>query len=181
LVLRWPAGSYVRVGRKRGLRRSYTERKRQQGGGRVLGAPVTVEWVTTAEAVEAPVIGQLLVASSCTNGEKVVKGDRKEGVRQPVAWGRAAALPAEERSVTGQRGGVSRSDSEAMTLGHARSGGAQIARRRHGFGQRRRRSRLWTGAVGWPLRREHATPWRPLRHKHTKIRGGRRCNCEQVL
>jgi hypothetical protein len=43
------------------------EEKGSKGGG-VLGAPLTVEWVTTAEAVEAPTIGRLLMASSCTNG-----------------------------------------------------------------------------------------------------------------
>jgi hypothetical protein len=46
--------------------------KGSKGG--VLGAPLTVEWVTTAEVVEAPAIGRLLVVSSCTNGEKVVRG-----------------------------------------------------------------------------------------------------------
>jgi hypothetical protein len=46
-------------------------------GGGVLRAPLTVEWVTTAEAVEAPVVGHLLAVSSCTNGEKVVRGGRQ--------------------------------------------------------------------------------------------------------
>jgi hypothetical protein len=41
----------------------------------VLGAPLTVEWVMTAEADEIPVIGRLLAASTYTDGEKVVKGD----------------------------------------------------------------------------------------------------------
>jgi hypothetical protein len=40
----------------------------------VLEAPLTVEWVTMAEAVEDPAIGRLLTASSCTDGEKVVRG-----------------------------------------------------------------------------------------------------------
>jgi hypothetical protein len=44
----------------------YLEKKAARGG--VLGAPLTVEWVTTAEAIEAPTIGRLLTASSCTNG-----------------------------------------------------------------------------------------------------------------
>jgi hypothetical protein len=42
----------------------------------VLGAPLTMEWVTTVEAVEAPAVGRLLMVSSCTNGEKVVRGGR---------------------------------------------------------------------------------------------------------
>jgi hypothetical protein len=37
-VLQWPAWSCVGVGRKRGLRRSYTRRKRQQGGGGARGS-----------------------------------------------------------------------------------------------------------------------------------------------
>jgi hypothetical protein len=39
----------------------YLEKK---AAGGVLGAPLTVEWVVTAEAIEALVIGQLLAASS---------------------------------------------------------------------------------------------------------------------
>jgi hypothetical protein len=74
-VLRWPEGSCVGVGRKRGLRCSYTRRKMQQRGG-VLEAPLTVEWVATGEAVEVPAIGQLLAVSSCTTGKKVVRGDQ---------------------------------------------------------------------------------------------------------
>jgi hypothetical protein len=48
------------------------EEKGSKGG--VLGAPLTVVWVATVEAVEAPVIGRLLAVSSSTNGEKVVRG-----------------------------------------------------------------------------------------------------------
>jgi hypothetical protein len=66
----------------------YPEKKAARG---VLGASLTVEWVTTAEAVEALAIGRLLMVSSYTNGEKVVKGGRKEGVRWPAARGRATA------------------------------------------------------------------------------------------
>jgi hypothetical protein len=47
----------------------------QQRG--VLGAPLTVEWVATVEAVEVPAIGQLLAVSSCTTRKKVVRGDRR--------------------------------------------------------------------------------------------------------
>jgi hypothetical protein len=49
------------------------EKKAARG---LLGAPLTVEEVTMAEAVEAPPIGRLLTVSSCTNGEKVVRGGR---------------------------------------------------------------------------------------------------------
>jgi hypothetical protein len=49
----------------------YPEKKVAKG---VLGAPLTVEWVVTVEAVEVPVIGRLLVVSSCTDGEKVMRG-----------------------------------------------------------------------------------------------------------
>jgi hypothetical protein len=47
---------------------------RAKGGKGVLGAPLTMEWVATAEAVEVSTIGRLLAASSCTDGEKVVSG-----------------------------------------------------------------------------------------------------------
>jgi hypothetical protein len=33
-----------------------------------------VEWVTMAEAAEVPAMGRLLAASSCTDGERVVRG-----------------------------------------------------------------------------------------------------------
>jgi hypothetical protein len=39
----------------------------------VLRAPLTVEWVTTVEAVEVSTIGWLLTVSSCPDGEKVVR------------------------------------------------------------------------------------------------------------
>jgi hypothetical protein len=161
----------------------------------VLGAPLTVEWVTTTEVVKAPVIGWFLVVSSCTNGEKVVRGGRKEGVwrltspeedrgfsplsgcdldgdglrggRKEVSVAAersecgAAALPAEERSTAWWGGDVVRSDSEATAVGHTRSGGAQTARWRCGFRQRRRRGRHWTGAVRRPLRHKRTAPWQP--------------------
>jgi hypothetical protein len=56
--------------------------KGSRGG--VLGAPLIVEWVTTTEAVEAPVIGRLLATSSCKNGEKVVWSSR-HGRREQCA------------------------------------------------------------------------------------------------
>jgi hypothetical protein len=40
----------------------------------VLGAPLTVEVVTTVEATKAPAMGRFLAASSCTDGERVVRG-----------------------------------------------------------------------------------------------------------
>jgi hypothetical protein len=54
----------------------YLEKKAARG---VLGALLTMEWVTMAEAIEAPAIGWLLAASSCTDGEKVVRGDGLTG------------------------------------------------------------------------------------------------------
>jgi hypothetical protein len=60
-VLRWPVGFCVGVGRKRGSGAAIPGEKGSRG---VLGAPLTVEWVVTAEAIEALVIGQLLAASS---------------------------------------------------------------------------------------------------------------------
>jgi hypothetical protein len=101
-----------RGGKEEGLRCRYTQRKRRLG---VLGAPITVEWVMMAEAVEAPAIGRLLAVSSCTDGEKVMRGRR---------W---------HNGLTG--GGAERdramrcSDSEVTALRHAWSGGATTARR----------------------------------------------------
>jgi hypothetical protein len=47
---------------------------REKGGKGVLRAPLTMEGVATAEAAEAPVMGQLLAASTCTDGERVARG-----------------------------------------------------------------------------------------------------------
>jgi hypothetical protein len=71
------AGGVLRQGGKEegAQAQLYSEKKAAQGG--VLGAPLTVEWVTMVEAVEAPVVGCLLAVSSCTNGEKVVRGGRQ--------------------------------------------------------------------------------------------------------
>jgi hypothetical protein len=75
---------------------SSTAIPREKGSkGGVLRAPLTVEWVVTAEAVEVPVIGRLLAASSCTSGKKVVRGSRHgRQERRAVAYrgGVAAAL-----------------------------------------------------------------------------------------
>jgi hypothetical protein len=63
---------------------------------------------------------------SCTNGEKVVRGGGKEGVRRSAAWGRVVAQrPYRRRS-------RERSGDEVTALRHTRSGGTQTARRRHG-------------------------------------------------
>jgi hypothetical protein len=40
----------------------------------VLGAPLTVEGVVTAEVIEAPTMGWLLAVSSCIDRERVVRG-----------------------------------------------------------------------------------------------------------
>jgi hypothetical protein len=69
----------------------------------VLGALLTVEWVTTAEAVKVLAIGRLLAASSCTDGEKVVRGGSRlqRKMRRRGEGDGAMALPAEEWSATG--------------------------------------------------------------------------------
>jgi hypothetical protein len=74
----------------------------------VPGAPLTVEWVTTAEAVEALAIGRLLAVSSCPDGEKVVRGgDRlQRKTRQRGEGEGVTTLPAEERSAAGRRGAL---------------------------------------------------------------------------
>jgi hypothetical protein len=46
----------------------------EKGGKGVLGALLTMKGVATAEAAEAPVMGQLLAASSCIDGERVARG-----------------------------------------------------------------------------------------------------------
>jgi hypothetical protein len=61
-------------GKEEGAHAQLYPEKKATGGGGALGAPLTVEWVMTVEAVEAPAIGQLLALSSWTNGEKVVRG-----------------------------------------------------------------------------------------------------------
>jgi hypothetical protein len=83
----------------------------EKGSNGVLEAPLSVEWVTTAGAVEVPTIGWLLTASSCTDGEKVV---------------RAAAGLREKRSGAVMRGGRRR---DGLT-----GGGAECGRetRQHG-------------------------------------------------
>jgi hypothetical protein len=59
----------------------------------VLGAPLTVEGVATVEAVVAPAMGRLLAASSCTDGERVVRGGSR--LQSKTRWcgdaGEAAA------------------------------------------------------------------------------------------
>jgi hypothetical protein len=73
-VLQWPGGILHRGGKEEGAQAQlYLEKKAARG---VLGASLTVEWVTTVEVVEAPVIWWLLAVSSYTNGEEVVRGGR---------------------------------------------------------------------------------------------------------
>jgi hypothetical protein len=136
-VLRWPTVSSVRVGMRRKRRRRYTWRKRWQG---VLGAPLTVEGVVTVEAAEALAMGQLLAASSCTDGERVVRGgirlqsktrwcgDAGEAAARRPYRRRSGVRPGgEERSNSGD-GGIQtcavrrRSDSEAATRLRQRRG-----------------------------------------------------------
>jgi hypothetical protein len=68
------AGLVLRQGGKEEGAHAQLYPEKKAAGGGALGAPLTVEWVVTVEAVEAPAIGQLLALSSCTNGEKVVRG-----------------------------------------------------------------------------------------------------------
>jgi hypothetical protein len=67
----------------------------------------------TAEAVEAPAIGQLLVASSCTDGEKVVRGGSR--LQSKTRWrgdaGKAAARWPYRRRSGARPGGEALSDS----------------------------------------------------------------------
>jgi hypothetical protein len=109
-VFRWPVWSCVRVQRKRELRRRCTQRKRRKG---VLRAPLTVERVMTAEAVEAPTVGRLLTVSSCTHGEKVVRGGSRlqSKTRRRSDARRAAARRPYQRKSGVRPGGETRSDS----------------------------------------------------------------------
>jgi hypothetical protein len=84
-----------------------------------------------AEAVEAPTVGWLLTASSCTHGEKVVRGGsrlqsktrwridaRKAAARRPYRWRSGARPGGEMWSDSGDGGARTRaigrcSDSEA--------------------------------------------------------------------
>jgi hypothetical protein len=106
----------------------YLEKKAARG---VLGAPLTMEWVMMAEAVEAPAIGWLLVVSSCTDGEKVVRGGGR--LWRKLRWcgdtGKAVAW------WTYRRRSKTRPGSKVTALRHARSGGAQTAWWWRGFGQ----------------------------------------------
>jgi hypothetical protein len=70
------AGGVLRQGGKEEEAQAqvYPEKKAASG---VLGVPLTVEGVTTTEAAEAPAMGQLLVASSCTDGRRVVRGSSR--------------------------------------------------------------------------------------------------------
>jgi hypothetical protein len=104
---------------------------REKGGKGVLGAPLTVEGVATAEAAKAPAMGRLLAASSCTDGERVVRGGSRlqsktrrcgdtgeAATRWPYQRRSGARLNGEARSNSGDGGVQTRavwrcSDSEA--------------------------------------------------------------------
>jgi hypothetical protein len=75
----------------------------------VLRAPLTMEWVATAEATEVSMMEWLLAASSCTERERVVRGNAMTR-RRDDAGKAAARRPYRQRS--GARpGGEVRSDS----------------------------------------------------------------------
>jgi hypothetical protein len=94
-VLRWG-------GKEEGAQEQlYPEKKVARG---VLGAPLTVEWVVMVEAVEASVIGRLLTVSSCTNGEKVVRGDRHGRWEWRAAAYRGGVAAASDRGGRNARG-----------------------------------------------------------------------------
>jgi hypothetical protein len=79
----------------------------------VLGVPLTVEWVMTAEAAEVPVMGWLLTASSCTKEDRVVRGGSR--LRSKTRWrsdaGKAAARRPYRRRSGARPGGEARLDS----------------------------------------------------------------------
>jgi hypothetical protein len=64
-----------------------------KGGKGVLGAPLTMEWVTTAEAAEVQAVGRLLAVSSYTDSYRVVRSGSR--LRRKMWWhgdaGKAAA------------------------------------------------------------------------------------------
>jgi hypothetical protein len=81
---------------------------REKGSKGVLGALLTMEWVTTAEAGEAPVIGRLLTKSSYTDGGEGGEGrwsasEKNAALRRHGEGGGATAISVEERSGTGAR------------------------------------------------------------------------------
>jgi hypothetical protein len=86
--------SFLPTGRGRKTRVVLGE-KGSKGG--VLGAPLTVEWVTTVEEVEVLAIGWLLAVSSCTSGEKVVRGHRHERRERRTAAYRGGVAAASDR------------------------------------------------------------------------------------
>jgi hypothetical protein len=100
-----------------------------------------MEWVTTTEAVKAPVIGRFLVVSSCTNGEKVVRGGRKEGV-----WWLTG--PEEDRGFSPLSG--CDLDGDGLRGGRSERGGGKEWVRRGGLtggGAEHGRAGRWHGAL----------------------------------
>jgi hypothetical protein len=95
----------------------------------VLGAPLTVEGVTTVEATETPVMGRLLTASSCIDGERMVRGGSR--LRSKTRWCGDARKQRRD-GLTG--GGAGRAQTAKMAaFRHARSGGAPTVRRQRGL------------------------------------------------
>jgi hypothetical protein len=92
----------------------YPKKKAARG---VLRALLIVEWVTTVEEAEVPAIGRLLAVSSCTDGERAVRGGnrfwsktrwhgdtRKASVRWPYRRRSGARPSGEAHSDSGDSG-----------------------------------------------------------------------------
>jgi hypothetical protein len=100
----------------------------------VLGAPLTVVGVATAEAAEAPVMEQLLTAVSYADGERVVRAVAGFRVRRGGAatWGNRR-----RDDLTGEGAGCDPSarcarTAEMMMFGHTWTGVASTVRRQRG-------------------------------------------------
>jgi hypothetical protein len=101
----------------------------EKGGKGVLGAPLTVEGVATAEVTEASTMGRLLTVSSYTDGERMVRGG--SWLRSKTRWCGDAGKQRRD-GLTG--GGAGRAQTAKTTaFRHARSGGAPTVRRRRGL------------------------------------------------
>jgi hypothetical protein len=95
----------------------------------VLRAPLTVEGVATVEATEAPAMGRLLTASSCIDGERMVRGS--SWLRSKTRWCGDAGKQRRD-GLTGGGAGRART-AKTAAFRHARSGGAPTVRRRRGL------------------------------------------------
>jgi hypothetical protein len=155
-VLRWPTWSCVRVGRKRELRRRCTQSKRRQGGAQGsahCGVGCDGGGGRSSDDRAAP-RGSLLHRWGEGGEWRKPASKKNVVVRQRRKGGSAMALPVEERSVTGRRG----------LLGQ---------RRRHGFGQWRRR--CWAA-----FKRERAAPWWPSGRGTAQGGRWRQCSDERA-